>query len=92
MGIRKGYNKELAFVTFKEKLKTIPAKVIFLEWNELMSVYNATFPDEPHLELAKDVFCFQCFTSLRYSDVKTSRKPTSMTDILPSLPLRRTSR
>ncbi|UVX68291.1 MAG: Telomere resolvase [Bacteriophage sp.] len=70
----KGYNKELAFVTFKEKLKTIPAKVIFLEWNELMSVYNATFPDEPHLELAKDVFCFQCFTSLRYSDVKNLKK------------------
>lgn len=70
----KGYNKELAFVTFKEKLKTIPAKVIFLEWNELMSVYNATFPNEPHLELAKDVFCFQCFTSLRYSDVKNLKK------------------
>ena len=70
----KGYNKELSFVTFKEKLKTIPAKVIFLEWNELMSVYNATFPNEPHLELAKDVFCFQCFTSLRYSDVKNLKK------------------
>lgn len=70
----KGYNKELSFVTFKEKLKTIPAKVIFLEWDELMSVYNATFPNEPHLELAKDVFCFQCFTSLRYSDVKNLKK------------------
>lgn len=36
----KGYNKELSFVTFKEKLKTIPAKVIFLEWNELMSTLD----------------------------------------------------
>lgn len=41
---------------------------------ELMSVYNATFPDAPHLELAKDVFCFQCFTSLRYSDVRNLKK------------------
>lgn len=70
----KGYNKELAFMTFKEKLKTIPAKVIFLEWEELIRVYESTFPNEPHLELAKDVFCFQCFTSLRYSDVKNLKK------------------
>lgn len=70
----KGYNNELAFVTFKEKLKTVPVKVIFLEWDELMKVYNATFPDAPHLETAKDVFCFQCFTSLRYSDVYNLKK------------------
>ncbi len=70
----KGYNKELAFITFKEKLKTIPAKVIFLEWKELMKVYHSSFPNEPHLEVAKDVFCFQCFTSLRYSDVRNLKK------------------
>lgn len=70
----KGYNNELAFVTFKEKLKTVPVKVIFLEWDELMKVYNATFSDAPHLETAKDVFCFQCFTSLRYSDVYNLKK------------------
>lgn len=70
----KGINKELAFMTFKEKLKTIPSKVIYLEWDELIRVYNSSFPDEPHLEIAKDVFCFQCFTSLRYSDVKNLKK------------------
>lgn len=70
----KGYNKELSFVTFKEKLKTVPVKVIFLEWNELMKVYNSTYPDKPHLEESKDAFCFQCFTSLRYSDIKNLKK------------------
>ena len=70
----KGINKELAFMTFKEKLKTIPSKVIYLEWDELIRVYNSSFPDEPHLEIAKDVFCFQCFTSLRYSDVKNLKR------------------
>lgn len=49
-------------------------KVLAGEWDELIRVYKSSFPDEPYLEIAKDVFCFQCFTSLRYSDVKNLKK------------------
>lgn len=66
----KGYNQELAFITFKPKLKTIPAKVIFLDWDELMKMYTFDFSHNPTLQETRDIFCFQCFTSLRYSDVQ----------------------
>lgn len=66
----KGYNHEMAFITFKPKLKTIPTKVIFLDWDELMKIYTFDFSHDQALEETRDIFCFQCFTSLRYSDVQ----------------------
>lgn len=56
------------------KLKTVERPVIFLSWEELMRVYALDLSDSPHLERAKDVFIFQCFTGLRYSDVKKLKK------------------
>jgi len=45
-------------------------EVIHLTWDELMLVYNFKFPsNKQYLERVRDVFCFLCFTSLRYSDV-----------------------
>lgn len=66
----KGYNKQTAFRTFKPKLKGIGTEkqVVFLTWDELMTVYN--FPlKKAYLDRVRDVFCFCCFTSLRFSDV-----------------------
>ena len=66
----KGYNKETSFITFQPKLKEVKNTIIFLTWEELMQLYNFKIPSTcPHLEKVKDVFCFCCFTSLRYSDV-----------------------
>lgn len=66
----KGYNTKQDFVAFSPKLKTSEKKVIFLEWDELMKIYNFEFPkNKAYLERVRDVFCFCCFTSLRYSDV-----------------------
>ncbi|MBR6250711.1 MAG: phage integrase SAM-like domain-containing protein [Bacteroidales bacterium] len=56
------------FETFAPKLKSSEKKVIFLEWDELMRVESAELPTL-HLRQVRDVFCFCCFTSLRYSDV-----------------------
>lgn len=65
-----GVCETLDYIAFKPKLKTTDKKIIFLDWNELMTVYNYQFPDkQKHLERVRDVFCFCCFTSLRYSDV-----------------------
>lgn len=67
---QKGYNNVHDFNFFHPKLKSTENKVIFLEWDELMKVYNFEFPkNKGYLERARDVFCFCCFTSLRYSDV-----------------------
>jgi integrase len=42
--------------------------VIFLTWDELMTLYNKEFDNETYSKV-RDIFCFECFTSLRYSDI-----------------------
>ena len=75
----KGFCTTYDYMGFKPQLKTTEKKIIFLDWGELMSVYNYEFPDQQkHLERVRDVFCFCCFTSLRYSDVANLRR----TDVL----------
>jgi len=66
----------LDFKNFSPNLKVVSNKtVIFLTWDELMDLYAFTFPqDKAHLERVRDVFCFQCFTSLRYSDVANLKR------------------
>ena len=65
-----GYHKNMAYLSFKPKLKTTEKRIIFLTWDELMTVYNFSIPEsKKYLDRVRDVFCFCCFTSLRYSDV-----------------------
>ena len=59
------------YKTFRPKLQMIDRPVIFLEWSELMTLYKAEL--EPPFAQVRDVFCFCCFTSLRYSDVYALR-------------------
>lgn len=58
---------------FKPKLKGSDGSyktVVYLTWEELMRVYHLELPEgKNYLERARDVFCFLCFTGLRYSDV-----------------------
>lgn len=67
---KKGYNTNNTFDTFKPKLKTTQKKVIFLTWAELTKLREYKIPEtKKYLERVRDVFLFQCFTGLRYSDV-----------------------
>lgn len=66
----KEYNSNNAFTTFRPKLKSTEKRVVFLTWDELMTVYTFDIPEsKQYLARVRDVFCFCCFTSLRYSDV-----------------------
>ena len=48
-----------------------------------MKVYNLQFPaNKKYLERTRDVFCFQCFTSMRYSDVAKLRREDIEGDII----------
>lgn len=68
--LKKGYNDNNAFELFKPKLKTTQKKVIFLTWDELMNLKDFDMPEtKKYLDRVRDVFCFCCFTGLRYSDV-----------------------
>lgn len=55
---------------FSSRLKQPEKTIVFLDWDELMSVYNCAIPEQKqYLARVRDVFCFCCFTGLRYSDV-----------------------
>lgn len=91
----KGYCTNRAFQTYAPKLKTTGKKVIFLEWSELMNVFNYDVPengtdveltdangnkyiktihDAAAIAKTRDIFCFCCFTSLRYSDAANLKR------------------
>lgn len=59
--------------TFRPRLKGTDGhqkQIIFLTWEELQGLYNFDIPkNRQALERIRDMFCFMCFTSLRYSDV-----------------------
>ena len=71
---KKGYHQNIAFETFKPKLKNTPKKVIFLTWDELNKLKACNIPqNKQYLERVRDVFLFCCFTGLRYSDAYNLR-------------------
>lgn len=47
--------------------------IFYLEWDEVMLLWNYV-PRFDYLSRVKDVFLFQCFSGLRYSDVAKLRK------------------
>lgn len=72
---KKGYHQNIAYDTFRPKLKTTPKKVIFLTWGELNKLKDYQIPqDKQYLERVRDVFLFCCFSSLRYSDVRNLKR------------------
>lgn len=74
-GVKKGYTQNRAYELFKPKLKTTEKKVIFLTWDEVMQLKDFEIPaTKQYLDRARDTFLFQCFTSLRYSDVFNLRR------------------
>lgn len=64
----KGYLTLPDWKDFSPKLHTPPKPVIFLEWPELMAVWNFHDPKRPWLDGVRDLFCFCAFSGLRYSD------------------------
>lgn len=86
----RGYLREEAFRKFAPRLQVVRKRVVFLDWEELMRLWEFEVPaegtamelrdeegrgyekvvrDAERLRRSKDLFCFSCFTSLRWSDV-----------------------
>lgn len=59
------YRFELKIIETREKL------VVFLTLDEIQKIQMLNLP--PHIDLYRDIFLFQCFTGLRYSDVHKLR-------------------
>jgi len=67
----KGYLSNHSYQKYKPKLKGANfelKKVVYLTWEELMRIYYMEI-ENTSLSQVRDVFCFCCFTGLRYSDV-----------------------
>ncbi len=67
---KKGYTNSNNFESFKPKIKNVQKKIIFLNRTELKKLTEYKIPkDKIHLEKVRDIFLFQCYTGLRFSDV-----------------------
>ena len=70
-----GMHRNNAYDTFRPKLKDTQKKIIFLTWEELTKLREFEIPPaKQSLDRVRDVFLFQCFTGLRYSDVYNLRR------------------
>jgi len=61
-------NTNLDYKDFK--VKRIETEKSFLTKKELFKLYNLELSENKRLEQVRDVFCFGCFTGLRYSDIE----------------------
>lgn len=72
---KQGLHQNNTYDTYKPKLKSTQKKIIFLTWDELTKLREFEIPaNKQALERVRDVFLFQCFTGLRYSDVFNLRR------------------
>ena len=72
---KKGLHQNNAYDSYKPKLKSTQKKIIFLTWEELNKLRGFEIPAAKQaLDRVRDVFLFQCFTGLRYSDVFNLRR------------------
>jgi len=74
-----GYNKNYVYKSFT--IKTQETEITILTEDELFQLYYFDFESECHRQV-RDVFCFCCFTSLRYSDVKNLKKTDILNDFI----------
>lgn len=68
---KRGYNRNTDYKKFNPKLKGISSRqnIIALTVEEFLHLYSMEI-EEKYLDRVRDVFCFCCATSLRYSDVR----------------------
>lgn len=74
---QKGYNTNAEYRSYKPNFKGTDGNsktIVFLSKEELETLYKFTIPaNKQYLNRVRDVFCFCCFTGLRYSDAYNLR-------------------
>lgn len=73
------YNSNLSYKKFKFKFKGVEIEnyqnnIIFFIWKELQHLNNFDFSKNKKLEQVRDIYCFCCYISLRYSDIARLKK------------------
>lgn len=62
-----GYTENSSYKSFKGKFEA--NEIVYLTEEELMTLYNLQLNNE-RLERVRDIFVYQCFTGVRYSDIE----------------------
>ncbi len=74
------YNTKLDYIRFKAYKEE--ADIVFLEYTELMKLYELDLAQKPRLERVRDTFCLGCFTGLRFSDIKQLKPEDIKNDVI----------
>lgn len=82
----KGYHENIEYKKMKAAEHEI--EVIYLTMDELMHLYNFDFESQK-LKRVRDIYCFGCFTGLRYSDIK-NLKPSNIKDSFIEMTIQKT--
>jgi len=77
--VENGYTSNMEFKKFK--VKEIEGTIVFLTLEELMKLKNLKIGPK-HLRQVRDVFCFQSFTGLRFSDVSNLKHEHINNDVI----------
>ena len=67
---KRNYPIHEEFFTFEPRLQTASKAVRFLTEDELETIWQLDLSNDEQLERTRDFFVFQCYTALRYSDLK----------------------
>lgn len=62
------------FLTFNPRLRETKKDVQYLEVEDLQTIINLDLPKGSTMDVVRDLFVFQCFTALRFGDLKNLRK------------------
>ncbi len=65
--IERKYHDNKQFLKFKVPSEEV--EIVYLTENELFKLLNFDFSRVPKLERVRDIFCFQCLTGPRFSDI-----------------------
>ena len=70
----KHYAVNEEYETYNPKLPTAQKQVRYLELDELEKIYNLNLEENEALDCTRDFFLFQCYTGVRYSDLKQLKR------------------
>ena len=70
----KHYAVNEEYERYNPKLPTAQKQVRYLEIHEVEKIYNLDLDKDSALDRTRDFFLFQCYTALRYSDLKQLKK------------------
>ena len=70
-----GYPVHEDIFGYKTNLSVPMKAVVYLKYDEVIKFEQYVFPpNKEYLARARDYFCFMCYTSLRYSDLRSLKK------------------